>query len=293
MGKLLYRVLFRDERSSRLWGFDSATAAHDWVGRRHPDRDYVVRPETINTFVYRLMLRPTKDRLCRPPSPLGAVVVALIVMAGLAGAVSGRADDLPRVSTDTPIPPTAFAQCKDGTFSDHAEFWNTCRSAHGVLRWLGPNVLCLDGQVLALNEKTSCGPAGVDRLLTEKGPPMPAASTTVATSPSTSTPTTSVRSTAATAVAPTATPSCAATISNARPTRGATVTVSVMSNQPNAPVQLVITYRTTTMNQSATTDSTGSANVAVSIGAATVGYAVDVAITIGTARCSTTFTPTA
>ena len=88
-------------------------------------------------------------------------------------------------------------------------------------------------------------------------------------------------------------PSCTATISNPRPTRGATVTVSIMSNQPNAPVQLVIDYRTTTMNQSATTDSTGSANVAVSIGAATVGYAVDVAIAIGTARCSTTFTPAA
>jgi hypothetical protein len=69
--------------------------------------------------------------------------------------------------------------------------------------------------------------------------------------------------------------------------------VSVKSNQPSAPVQLVINYRTTTMNQSATTDSTGSATVAVSIGAATVGYAVDVAIAIGTARCSTTFTPAA
>ena len=65
MGKLLYRVLFRDEKSSRLWGFDSPDAAHDWVSRRHPGRDYVVRPEVINAFVYRLMLRPTKDRLRR------------------------------------------------------------------------------------------------------------------------------------------------------------------------------------------------------------------------------------
>jgi hypothetical protein len=298
LGKLLYRVLFRDEKSARLWGFESADAAHDWAGRRHPGRDYVVRPELINTVVYRLMLRPTKDRLRRPPSLLAAVAVALVVMAGLAGAVSGRSDDLPWVSTDTPIPQNAFAQCRDGTFSEHTEFWNTCRGAHGVLRWLGPNVLCGDGRVLALNEKTSCGPAGVDQLLTEKGTPMPAASATVATSPSTSTSTTStttVRSTAAAAAAapPTATPSCTATISNARPTRGATVTVSVKSNQPNAPVQLVINYRTTTMNQSATTDSTGSASVVVSIGAATVGYPVDVAIAIGAARCSTTFTPAA
>jgi hypothetical protein len=291
LGKLLYRVLFRDEKSARLWGFDSAAAAHDWVGRRHPGRDYVVRPEVINTFVYRLMLRPTKVRLRRPPSLIAAFVVALVVMAGLTGAVSGRSDDLPRVSADTPIPETAFAQCKDGTFSDHAEFWNTCRGAHGVLRWLGPNVLCGDGRVLALNEKTSCGPAGVDQLLTEEGTPMSAASTTVAPAPSTSTSTTTVRTTAAAAASPAVTPSCTATISNARPTRGATVTVSVMSNQLNAPVQLVISYRTTTMNQSATTDSTGRANVAVSIGAATVGYAVDVAVAIGTARCSTTFTP--
>jgi hypothetical protein len=290
---LLYRVLFRDEKSPRLMGFDSADAAHEWAGHRHPGRDYVVRPELVNTLVYRLMLRPTKDRLRRPPSALAAVVVALVVMAGLAGAVSGRSDDLPWVSPDTPIPQSAFAQCRDGTFSEHTEFWNTCRGAHGVLRWLGPNVLCGDGRVLALNEKTSCGPAGVAQLLTDDGTPMPAVSMTVATSPSTATSTTTVRTTAAAAVASAAAPSCTVTISNARPTRGTTVTVSVKSNQPNAPVQLVITYRTTTMNQSATTDPTGSASVAVPIGAATVGHAVDVAIAIGTARCSTTFTPAA
>jgi hypothetical protein len=292
---LLYRVLFRDEKSSRLWGFDTADAAHDWVGRRHPGRDYVVRPELINTLEYRLMLRPTKDRLRRPPSPLGGVVVALIVMAGLAGAVSGRSDDFPMVA-NAPIPQRAFAQCRDGTYSDNAEFWNTCRSAHGVMRWLGPYVSCHDGRVLTLNEKTSCGPAGVDHLVTEKGTPKLVASTTVAASPSTSTPTTSattIRSTAAAAVAPTATSSCTATISNARPTRGTTVTVSVMSNQSNAPVQLFIKYRTTTMNQSATTDSRGSANVAVPVGDATIGYTVDLTIVIGTARCSTTFTPAA
>ena len=296
MGKLLYRVLFRDEKSSRLWGFDSAAAAHGWVGRCHPGREYVVRPELINPVVYRLMLRPTRDRLRRPPSLLGGVVVALVVMAGLTVAVSGRSDDFPMGSADAPIPQHAFAQCKDGTFSDNAEFWNTCLGAHGVMRWLGPNILCRDGRILALNERTSCGPAGVDRLVTDKDAPMLAASTTLATSLSTSTPTTSTttdRSTAAAAVAPTAPSFCTAAISNARPTRGTTVTVSVMSNQPNAPVQLSINYRTPTMNQSATTDSAGSANVAVSIGAATIGYTVDIAIAIGTARCSTTLTPAA
>lgn len=66
-----------------------------------------------------------------------------------------------------------------------------------------------------------------------------------------------------------------------------------MSNQPNAPVQMAINYRTTTMNQSATTDATGNANLPVSIGAATIGYNVDIVVAIGTARCSTTFTPSA
>jgi hypothetical protein len=296
LGKVLYRVLFRDEKSSRLWGFDTAEAAHDWVDRRHPRREYVVRAEAVDPLAYRLMLRPSKDRLRRPPSPLAAVVVALVVMAALAGAVSGRSDDFPMRSADGPIPPRAFAQCKDGTYSDNAEFWNTCRGTHGVRRWLGPEVLCRDGRVLALNEKTYCGPAGVDRLVTTKGTPPPATPTTVATPVSTSLPTTSpttVRATAAAAVAPPATPSCTAAVSNARPTRGTAITVLVMSNQPNAPVQLTINYRTTTMNQSAKTDSTGSATIAISIGAATVGYAVDVAITIGAARCSTTFTPVA
>jgi hypothetical protein len=198
------------------------------------------------------------------------------------------------VSADTPVPQRAFAQCKDGTFSDNAEFWNTCRGAHGVLRWLGPNILCRDGRILALNERTSCGPAGVDRLVTDKDTPMLAASTTLATSLGTSSPTTAAttdRPTAAAAVAPTSPPSCTATISNARPARGTTVTVSVVSNQPNAPVQLSINYRTTTMNESATTDSTGRANVVLSVGAATIGYTVDIAIAIGTARCATTFTP--
>jgi hypothetical protein len=223
-------------------------------------------------------------------------VVALVVMAGLTAAVSGRSDDFVVGSADAPLPQGAFAQCKDGTFSDNTEVWNTCIGAHGVMRWLGPDILCRDGRILALTEKTSCGVAGVDRLVAEKDAPILTTSTTLATSIGTSTTATTVRPTAAAAVAavaPTVPSLCTATVSNARPTRGTTVTVAVVSNQPNTPAQLSINYRTTTMNQTATTDSAGSANVAISIGAATIGYTVDVAIDIGTARCSTTFTPAA
>ena len=167
MGKLLYRVRFRDEDSPRFWGFDTAASAHDWAGRRYPGRDHVVRTESINAFVYRFTLRPSKDRLCRPPAPITAVVIAFLVIVGLSGAVSGRNDDV-RMRTNVPRPDRAVAQCKDGTYSENTEFWNTCRSAFGVKQWLAAKVVCGDGRIIELNEKASCGSAGVDRLLNEK-----------------------------------------------------------------------------------------------------------------------------
>lgn len=296
MGKLLCRVRFRDEKSPRFWGFDTGAAAHDWVRRRHPSRAYMVRTEPINPFVYQFTLRPSKDRLCRPPALIPAVVIAFAVITGLSSAVSGRADDV-AMRANAPRSERAVAQCNDGTYSENTEFWNTCRSAFGVSQWLAPNVLCGDGRIIELNDRTSCGTAGFDRLVAEKETLSTTVSTTVATSVSSSTTTpageATVRSTAVPAVAPPATPSCTATISNARPTRGATITVLVTSNQPTSPVQLAINYRTTTMNQSATTDSTGRANIALSIGAATIGYTVDVTVAIGAALCSTAFTPAA
>jgi hypothetical protein len=295
LGKLLYRVRFRDEDSPRFWAFDTAAAAHDWVGRRHPGRDHVVRTEPINPFLYQFTLRPSKERLCRPPAPITAVVIAFLVFVSLSGAVSGRADDV-RMRANVPRPDRAVAQCKDGTYSETTEFWNTCRSAFGVKQWLAPNVLCRDGRIIELNERTSCGSAGFDRLLTEKETSSAPVATTVAKFVSFTTTTAAREATVApppAAAAPPATNSCSATVSNARPSRGTTTTVSVTSNQATTPVQIAIIYRTTTMTQSATTDSTGRANVVVPIGAATIGYTVDVTVAVGPARCSTAFTPAA
>jgi hypothetical protein len=39
------------------------------------------------------------------------------------------------------------------------------------------------------------------------------------------------------------------------------------------------------------TDTFGAATIPVSIGAATIGYTVEVAVSAGTARCNTSFTP--
>jgi hypothetical protein len=187
LAKLLYRVSFRDERSVRFWGFDAAAGAHDWVHRRHPGRDYALRTEPVNAFVYPLMLRPTKERICRPPSPITAVVLALVVFGALSSAVSGRSDDV-RMRTNAPRSDRAVAQCKDGTYSENTEFWNTCRGASGIRRWLAPAVLCNDGRTLELNERASCGEAGVDRLLTEDAPPTTTAPTTPGPSVTSSTP---------------------------------------------------------------------------------------------------------
>ena len=293
MGKLLYRVRFRDEKAPRFWGFEDAAAAHDWVHRRHPGRDHVVRTEPISPLVYQFMLRPSKDRVQRPPAPITAVVIALLVILGLSGAVSGRADDV-RVRTNVPRPDRAVAQCKDGTYSENTEFWNTCHSASGVKQWLAANVVCGDGRIIELNERTSCGTAGFDRLLTEKEASAASVAATVAPSVSSTTTTAAATATvvpAPPATAPSATNSCSATVSNARPPRGTTITVLVTSNQPNSPVQVATIYRTTTMNQSATTDSAGRASVAVPIGTATIGYTVDVTVAVGPARCATAFTP--
>jgi hypothetical protein len=163
---VLYRVLFRDQKSPRFWGFDSASAAHDWAAHRFPDREHVVRTEVVNSLVHPLLLRPTSARL-RRPSALVVAVAALVVMAGLGSAVSGRSDDVVVRVRNATAPEHAVAQCRDGTYSENTEFWNTCRSAHGVKRWMAPEVLCRDGRVLELDHDASCGAAGVDRLVTD------------------------------------------------------------------------------------------------------------------------------
>jgi hypothetical protein len=147
-------------------GFDSASAAHAWAARRFPDRDHLVRTEVVSPLVHPLLLRPTSARL-RRPSALVVTAVALLVMAGLSGAVSGRSDDVIVRVRNATVPEHAVAQCRDGSYSENTEFWNTCRSAHGVKRWLAPEVLCRDGRVIELDDDASCGTEGVDRLVTD------------------------------------------------------------------------------------------------------------------------------
>ena len=114
--------------------------------------------------------------------------------------------------------------------------------------------------------------------------------TTTTTLPPTTTIVISTTS-AATVVNPLPGPSCAATMSTARPTRNTTVTLAVTSNQVNKPVEVSVKYRTMNATLSGLTDASGTATVPVAIGTATTGYTVDVDIVVGTAHCSTNFTP--
>ena len=191
-----------------------------------------------------------------------------------------------------------FAECNDGTFSGNRDFSKTCASGKGVKRWVAPNVLCRDGTVVALNKNTTCGNDGVDRPLSAAEAPRvldrkPSVDDLDHNHHHPSRDDDTHRATTSTVVAPAAVPapSCAATVSNARPTRNTTITVAVTSNQPNAPVHASVNYRTTTTTVSAMTDSSGAATIPISIGAATIGYTVEVAVTAGTARCKTSFTP--
>jgi hypothetical protein len=87
--------------------------------------------------------------------------------------------------------------------------------------------------------------------------------------------------------------SCAATTSNPTPGDSGDETVNVTSNVPNAPVLVTKHYKTTTTTDSGTTDGTGSAAITFDIGSPTIGFMVqvDVSINSGEATCSTSFTP--
>ena len=96
----------------------------------------------------------------------------------------------------------------------------------------------------------------------------------------------------AVAPAPPAAPSCSVSMSVPNPTTpGSTETANISSNVPNAAVTVQASYKTTTSTFSGTTDSTGSGSVPFDIGSATAGYTVAVNVTVGSARCSTSFTP--
>jgi hypothetical protein len=309
LGQSIYRVRFDDEKSTRTRGFRDEAKAHEWATRNRPGRDYVVVPTRAKQSGGGLTLGKFK----RASGPVCGFVAALIILAAaaLAATGSGRNDDGATALPGTPAsaPPGMFAECKDGTFSNNQDFSKTCSSHHGVKGWLATHVVCRNGTVVSLDKEASCGNDGVQRLVSADDEPrvlaaMLSATTSIAPSPTTASPTTTTPTTTTTmtmtSVATTSTlsapppapaVSCTATMSNSSPTRNSTVTVSVKSNEPNAPVQVSVNYRTMTVTLSGTTDGFGAAAIPIAIGSATIGYTVDVAISTGTARCNTTFTP--
>jgi hypothetical protein len=87
--------------------------------------------------------------------------------------------------------------------------------------------------------------------------------------------------------------SCTATMSNSSPADYTDDTVNITSNVPDAPVVITKYYKTTTTTNSGETDSGGSASITFDDSGATLGYTVqvDVSINSGQATCSTSFTP--
>ena len=259
------------------------------------------------------------------------VPIAVLALAGGAvDAMDGNGDT--KVNTDGPpttvvstttIPEGMYAECKDGTFSDNPDFSKACSSHKGVARWLAPYVQCTSGDVLELNKNADCGgkKGGVDRLLADSEARAIAAitsttSTTTTTSATTRTTTTTstttstttrpttttaptTRATTTTAAplpppthAPVPAATCTASMANASPVQGASVTVNVQSSLPNASIVLVAHYKTTDSTYSGATGPNGSGSVSFQTGRPTIGYEVVVNVTVGAnARCSTSFTP--
>ena len=75
------------------------------------------------------------------------------------------------------------------------------------------------------------------------------------------------------------------------PGDGGDQTVYVSSNVPSTTVSMTVHYKTTTHPFSFGTDGSGSASFTFSIGRPTPGYTVAVDVSVGTANCSTSFTP--
>lgn len=90
-----------------------------------------------------------------------------------------------------------------------------------------------------------------------------------------------------------AAPSCTASMSNSTPADYTDDTVNITSNLPDEPVLITKHYKTTTSTDSGETDSEGSASITFDDSGATLGYTVevDVSINSGEATCSTSFTP--
>lgn len=68
-------------------------------------------------------------------------------------------------------------------------------------------------------------------------------------------------------------------------------TATIQSNVPNASVTVTKYYKTVTSYDSGSTDASGNAAISFYISGATAGYTVQVTVTVGSASCSTSFTP--
>ena len=75
------------------------------------------------------------------------------------------------------------------------------------------------------------------------------------------------------------------------PAQYSNVIADIESSVPNAAVQVSTHYRTITSYHPGTTDTPGNASVSINISDATVGYAVGVTVTVGSATCYSSFTP--
>ncbi len=86
-------------------------------------------------------------------------------------------------------------------------------------------------------------------------------------------------------------PACLIYVSNSAPPDSYEETVTITSNQPNAPVSLIIHYSRGTSIVSGMTDGTGEAATSFNIGGAASSYPVNVDAVVGNASCGTGFTP--
>jgi hypothetical protein len=75
------------------------------------------------------------------------------------------------------------------------------------------------------------------------------------------------------------------------PADGGDQTVYVTSPVPNSAVTIVVHYKTTDHTFTAGTNGSGSASDTFSIGRPTIGFQVNVDVSVGAAHCSTSFTP--
>jgi len=153
------------------------------------------------------------------------------------------------------------------------------------------NSLVCSGQLLLADAQQAIASNWVAAYAKYMGvqPPSSAQSATTTTSAPASTPTPAQPPTPAPPPPPSS--SCTASMSNPTPGDGGSVTANVSSNVPNTAGTVTAYYKTTTHPFPFQTDSSGAAAITFDIGHPTVGFRVAVNVSLGTATCSTSFTP--